>query len=253
MSNEPILSIEGNRATIRLNRPQHHNRIEVTDIGLLRDMFSEIERDKRLRVLILTASGSTFSAGYDLRALAKEVSENRTPLFDKMVDQLESLRVPTICALNGSVYGGSTDLAIACDFRIGVVGMEMRMPAASLGIHYYYGGLRRYVKRLGVDAAKRIFLCGEKIGAEDLLRIGFVSWIVPIEELQKRTSALADRLAQNSPAAVQSIKRALNEISWGSCDAEKIERAWISSLRSQDVVEGLAAQAEKRKPVFLDP
>jgi enoyl-CoA hydratase/carnithine racemase len=252
MSSEPILSIEGNQATIRLNRPQHHNRIEGGDIAVLHDMFSEIERDTRVRVLVLTASGTTFSAGYDLQALAIEVSENRVPAFDKMVDQLELLRVPTICSLNGSAYGGGTDLALACDFRIGVDGMEILMPAASIGIHYYYSGLRRCVQRLGVDAAKRIFLCAEKIGGDDLLRIGFVNWIVPIEELGKRTDALAGTLAQNSPAAVQSIKRALNEINSGSCNPEVIERAWTSSLRSKDVVEGLAAQAAKRKPVFRD-
>ena len=72
--------------------------------------------------------------------------------------------LPTICALNGGVYGGSTDMALSCDFRIGVEGITMFMPAARLGLHYYAGGMRRYVARLGLGAAKKLFLTGGQAG-----------------------------------------------------------------------------------------
>jgi enoyl-CoA hydratase len=248
----PILTIEGARATIRLNRPRHHNRIETGDIAALCEHFARIEGDRSIRVLVLAATGRTFCAGFNLEELAPERYDESAPGFDRMVDQLEALRVPTIAAVGGSLYGGGTDLALACDFRIGVPGIELMMPAARIGVHYYSGGLRRYVTRLGLGAAKRLFLAAEKIDADALLRIGFLDALVPAGELAACVDALAERLAGHAPAAVQGMKRALNSIAAGTADAAMIARAWRESMRSPDVAEGLAAHAEKRKPRFSE-
>jgi len=248
----PVLTVDGARATLRLNRPRHHNRIETGDIAVLCEQFAQIDADRRIRVLVLTATGRTFCAGFNLEELAPERYDAHAPGFDRMVDQLEALRVPTVAAVGGSLYGGGTDLALACDFRIGVPGIELMMPAARIGVHYYYGGLRRYVTRLGLGAAKRLFLSGEKIDAEELLRIGFLDAVVPPHELAARVDALADRLAAHAPAAVQGMKRALNNIAAGTADAGEITRAWRESMRSADVAEGLAALREKRRPSFSD-
>jgi len=248
----PILTVEGARAVIRLNRPRHHNRIETGDIAALCAHFARIEDDRRIRVLVLTATGRTFCAGFNLEELAPERYDETAPGFDRMVDQLEALRVPTVAAVAGSLYGGGTDLALACDFRIGVPGIELMMPASRIGVHYYPGGLRRYATRLGLGAAKRLFLAAEKIDAEELLRIGFLDALVPAGELAARVDALAERLAAHAPAAVQGMKRALNAIAAGTADEAAIARAWRASMRSADVAEGLAAHAEKRKPKFSD-
>ena len=90
------------------------------------------------------------------------------PLFEDVAQALERLRPITICALAGSVYGGATDLALACDFRLGVQGMEMHMPAGALGMHYYPSGMQRYVSRMGLAAAKKAFLTALPFSAEDL-------------------------------------------------------------------------------------
>jgi enoyl-CoA hydratase len=116
----PILAIAGARASIRLNRPRHHNRIETGDIAVLCEHFARIEKERSVRVLVLTAPGRTFCAGFNLEELAPERYDETAPGFDRMVDQLEALRAPTVGALAGSLYGGGTDLALACDFRIGV-------------------------------------------------------------------------------------------------------------------------------------
>lgn len=249
----PVLTIAGARATIRLNRPRLHNRIETGDIAVLCELFARIEQDRRIRVLVLAAGGRTFCSGFNLEELAPERHDDGAPAFDRMVDQLEALRVPTICAVNGSLYGGGTDIALACDFRIAVAGIELMMPASRIGVHYYYGGLHRYVTRLGLGAAKRLFLTADKLGAEELLKIGFVDELVPAGELAARVNALADRLAANAPAAVQAMKRALNRIAAGTADPAEIERAWRASMRAPEVAEGLAAIAEKREPKFGDP
>jgi enoyl-CoA hydratase/carnithine racemase len=252
ISGPPKLSIDGARATIRLDRPRHHNRIETGDIAILCDHFDRIAREPGIRVMVLTAGGRTFCAGFNLDELAT-ARRDETPAFDRMVDRLENLQVPTICAVSGSLYGGGTDVALACDFRIGVHGIELMMPAARIGVHYYFGGLARYVARLGLGAAKRLFLCADKIDADELLRIGFLDAVVPPEDLDRRVEEIAGKLAANAPTAVQGMKQALNRIARGSADAAEIERAWIASMHSPDVAEGLAAHREKRKPVFGDP
>jgi enoyl-CoA hydratase/carnithine racemase len=248
----PTLAVAGPRATIWLNRPHHHNRLGAADIAVFRELLARVDADRGLRVLVVAARGRTFCSGFDLRELATLAPDAPAPGFDRMVDELEALRPPTIAAVNGGIYGGGTDLALACDFRIGVTGMEMLMPAARIGVHYYFGGLRRYATRVGLGAAKRLFLAAEEIGAEELLRIGFVDRLVPKVELESAVDDLARRLAGNAPRAVQGMKWTLNQIASGTPDAAAADGAWSESVRSPDVAEGLAAHAEKRPPAFRD-
>jgi enoyl-CoA hydratase/carnithine racemase len=160
------------------------------------------------------------------------------------------LRVPTIAALNGSVYGGATDLALACDFRIGVEGMRLVMPAARLGIVYYESGIRRYVTRLGVGAAKKLFLTAQPIDAAELLRIGYLDEIVPAGDLMARAEAIAATLAANAPLAVAGLKRAINETAAGGLDREALGAVRTQCAASADHAEGVRAWTEKRTPVF---
>ncbi|WP_424812340.1 enoyl-CoA hydratase/isomerase family protein [Roseococcus sp. YIM B11640] len=250
----PILTFEGARATIRLNRPAVHNRIEPADLLALMAHFEAIEANPDVRVAVLTGTGKSFSSGYHLGDLASrpdaEVTGQDGPSFEAMTNLLENLRVPVICRLNGGVYGGSTDLALCCDFRIGVDTCEMFMPAARIGIHYYPSGMLRYVSRLGLNAAKKLFLTAEKILAPEMLAIGYLTEMVPAAELDARVDALANRLASLAPLSVQGVKRSLNEIARQEFDAEGAVFRAQASQRSEDVKEGLAAFREKRAPVF---
>ena len=167
-----------------------------------------------------------------------------------MTIRLEACRAPTICRLNGGVYGGSTDLALCCDFRIGHSDIEMFMPAGRLGVHYYEAGMRRYVSRLGLNAAKRLFLTAERIGAAEMLRIGYLTEVAPPDELDARVDALAERIAEMAPLAVQGMKRALDEIARGELDRAMLEARQAACQESEDLKEGLRAFREKRKPVF---
>ena len=254
-ASSPVLEVARDRATIRLNRPRHRNRIERADVDVLLELLAAVEGNQELRVLVLTGTGSMFCAGYDLGALRAEAAEAIATdpgpdLFERMVDRLEDLRIPTICALNGGVYGGATDLALACDFRIGVEGMELGMPASRLGVHYYLSGMRRYVTRLGLGAAKRLFLTGVPMPAAQLLEIGYLDELVPASELAARVDALAAMLASRAPLAVQGMKRALNAIARGNPDAAQVDADVLRCMRSTDLVEGLAAWKEKRAPAF---
>lgn len=250
----PVLTIEGARATIRLNRPRHLNRVQPEDLQALKQLFDRIEADAAIRVLVLTGTGRVFSAGYDLNSVADRTTsteeETAGSAFEVMVNRLEDLGVPTICRLNGGVYGGSTDMALACDFRIGVDTAEMFMPAARLGLHYYKSGIRRYVSRLGTDNAKKLFLTAERIDAAEMLRIGYLTAMVPVAALDQEVDRLATILAGNAPVAMRGMKRTINEIAHDKLDEAAADRRARDSMRGAEIKEGVRAFAEKRPPKF---
>ncbi len=253
-STPPILTLTEGRALVRLNRPREHNRLEPDDLAALVEIFDRVDKDMSIRALTITGTGKSFSSGFHIGALAERKAGKRRDedpdMFAKTVDRLESLRVPTIAALNGGVYGGSTDLALACDFRIGVTGTRMFMPASRLGIVYYPSGLRRYVNRLGLAAAKRMFLTAEPVEADELKRIGYLDEVVTPDRLMTRVEELAATIAANAPLAVAANKRALNDIAAGNFDVDAINALRRACSASEDHKEGLKAWAEKRKPVF---
>ena len=147
----------------------------MTDLLALDAMLRELAGRSDLRSLVLTARGKSFSSGYDINARAPPCDRAARSASTRSSTGSKPLAGPTICAFNGSVYGGSTDLALACDFRIGVEGMRFLMPAAKIGMHYYASlGLRRFVAKLGAQAAKRAFLLAETLDAPTLLAIGYL-------------------------------------------------------------------------------
>ena len=250
----PLFELDGARATIRLNRPRHLNRLQPEDLDALLKLFDRIEADSTIRALVLTGTGRAFSAGYDLGSIAERAANAREQTagsaFEVVVNRLEDLAVPTICRINGGVYGGSTDLALACDFRIGVDTCEMFMPAARLGLHYYKSGIRRYVSRLGLDNAKKLFLTAQKIGATEMLRIGYLTAVAPAEALDAEVDKLAAILAGNAPVAMRGMKRTINEIARGALDEDAADQRHRDSMRGAEIKEGIKAFAEKRPPRF---
>ena len=251
----PVFSVDGARATIRLNRPKHLNRLQPEDLEALLKLFDRIEADAAIRVLVLTGTGRAFSAGYDLGSIAERAAtdpaqQTAGSAFEVVANRLEDFGVPTICRLNGGVYGGATDLALACDFRIGVDIAEMFMPAARLGLHYYTSGIKRYVSRLGADNARKLFLTAQKIDAPEMLRIGYLTAMVPAETLDEEVGRLAAILAGNAPVAMRGMKRAINEFARGQLDEQAADRRARDSMRSLEIKEGIKAFAEKRAPKF---
>lgn len=254
-ASEPILTRDGPRATIRLNRRRLLNRLQPSDLAALMALFDDVEADPGIRVLVLTGTGRAFCAGFDLGTIAERTAgaadeQSSGSAFEVVADRLEDLAVPTICRLNGGVYGGATDLALACDFRIGVDTCEMFMPAARLGLHYYKSGVSRYVSRLGVNAAKKLFLTAQKIDAAEMLRIGYLTAMVPAADLDREVDTLAAMLAGNAPMAMRGMKRTINEIAHSKLDEAAADQRQRDSMRGDEIKEGVAAYKEKRKPRF---
>jgi enoyl-CoA hydratase len=250
----PVYEVHGPRATIRLNRPRHHNRLQPEDLVALMALFDQVEADPAVRVLVLTGTGRSFSSGYDLGSIAKRQASGQQQIagtsFEAVTNRLEELSVPTICRLNGGVYGGATDLALACDFRIAADTVEMFMPAARLGLHYYKDGIKRYVSRLGADNARMLFLTARKINAAEMLRIGYLTAVAPADRLDAEVNSLADVIGANAPNAMAGMKRTINEFARGELDEAAADARHRASMQSDEVKEGVAAFAEKRAPKF---
>jgi enoyl-CoA hydratase/carnithine racemase len=252
-SGAPILQIAGGVATITLNRPAQRNKLENGDLQTLLDHFDAVERDASVRVLVLTANTAgqpkpVFCAGFDIGGF--DENGHGSTFFERIPNRLASLRPVTVCALNGSVYGGATDIVLACDLHIGLDGIEWRMPATALGLHYYPSGLQRYVSRFGVSATKRAFLTARPFGMVQLQALGLFEAVSKAEGWNATLDALVQDVLALAPLAVQETKRSINEIACGDYDEQRLRAREHMTCASADFAEGRAAFADRRKPVF---
>ena len=232
---------------ITLNRPEVHNSLDRKAMRDIREVLADwVSAD--IRVLILTGTGKSFCSGVSLGDVGSgDWSEN--PLT-AVCDALENFHTPTICALNGGVYGGGTELAMACDFRIGVEGMKMFVPAAKIGVHYEPAGLARFIQKLGTQTTRRIFLLGEVSVDKELLENGFLDYMAAGSDLEARTEEFAGAIVGEAPLAVQGMKRTILEISQDALNQHDASDRVAECFASEDHAEGLAALTEKRKPSF---
>lgn len=249
----PLLDITGDIATLTLRRPSQRNSLTDDDLNTLLAHFDAINRNFAVHVMVLRAETTgqkqaVFSAGYNVGGFD---NDPMAPLFfEKIPEALERLRPVTICALNGSVYGGATDLVLACDFTVAQRGCTWRMPAAALGLHYYPSGLRRYVSRLGLQASKRAFLLGQAMPYEDLEPLGMFEALVDEDAFEAQVQSLVTTLGQMAPLALAQTKKSLNDIAAGLYNEPALKERSRQSVYSQDFAEGRAAFAERRTPKF---
>jgi len=242
----PELRIDGAVATLTLRRPRQANRLEPADLQAISEHVARVDASPQVLVLRIEAAGKTFCAGYDIGS----IEGTRTGAFEDMVNALEDARPVTMAVLQGGVYGGATDLALACDFRLGGPATEMFMPAARLGLHFYRRGLQRYVSRLGIDQAKRLLLTAERIEAGEMHAIGFLTHLVAADVLSSAADRLAATLAGMAPLALLGMKKHLNRIARGALDADDLARDIERAAASRDLHEGRTAWAQKRAPRF---
>ncbi|MFK7966746.1 MAG: enoyl-CoA hydratase/isomerase family protein [Burkholderiaceae bacterium] len=247
----PLLQRHERIWTLQLNRPAEHNRLDPLDVDAMHEVFGQAQTEQPA-ALVITGSGQrTFSSGYTLSAITSELDSR----FENMLDRLETLPMLTIAAINGGLYGGATDLALCCDIRIGVTGMKMFMPAAKFGLHYYPGGLKRYVHRLGLPTASRLMLTAMTMRDEELLRVGYLTELVAPEELSHRVSAYTGAAIENEPGVVAEMKSQMRLLAAQLSDSavaeleQAMQKANENSLSSEALHARVAAQLNTpRKP-----
>jgi enoyl-CoA hydratase/carnithine racemase len=240
-------------ATVRLCRPAQRNALHDADLHALLRLFATLDADESVRVVVLRADTTghrrpVFSAGYHVGHFEDE--QPGPLLFEQVPDALARLRPITVCALNGSVYGGATDIVLACDLRIALAGCEWRMPAAALGLHYYPSGLRRYVQALGPAWTKRLFLTARATPLEQLAATGLFDSVLAPEQFDAGVRTLVDEVLQLGPLAAQLTKQSIGEIAAGEAVPARLREREARTAASADFAEARAAFAAKRKPVF---
>ena len=243
------LHVRGTIAEITLNNPTKHNSLGKIELDALAACLQTVANDETLRVLVIKGAGDkTFCGGASLLDLRKGVITGDD--FQAVTDLISSLTIPTVAALNGSVFGGGAELALSCDFRIGCAGMVLRVPPATMGLCYPISGICTFVRKLGPTLSKRLLLAAEKLIDDELLALGFLDHLVLPAEFEQTVDRYADQLAANAPLSVQGMKQIIDQIMNGALD-----KGWAQAIADQcwnsaDLQEGLAAQKDKRSPVF---
>ncbi|MFV0276068.1 MAG: enoyl-CoA hydratase/isomerase family protein [Parahaliea sp.] len=232
-----------------LNIPERHNALGEEQLLAVRKLLAGFAAANAPRVLVISGAGNrTFCAGASLKELNSGKISGE--LFQQTTDMMAALPMPTVAAINGSVFGGGVELALSCDFRVGVAGGRLRVPAAAIGLCYPLGGIERFVQRLGVAATKRLLLAAEELDSAAMLDIGFLDYLVTVEQFQATVDSLAGNLAGLAPLAVRAMKQTIAECAAGVLDLATAQARVRLCSESEDLAEGFMAQRQKRSPEF---
>ena len=249
----------GRVAIITLNRPHADNAVTTELAAQLIEVLDTIAARPSVRVAILTGAGDrAFSVGGDLyqrKSMTKEEWLRQRQVFDRVLYNLRQLRRPIFTAVHGMAYGGGCEMAISTDFIIASEDARFGQPEAMVGLSAGGGSPVFLPRVLPPGKAMQMLMTGEPITAQEAYRLGMVNEVHPKAELMAAALSIADKIADNSPTAVQSVKRAVQ-----NGQGEPVEQAiaimmdehWRSVVH-HDRVEGILAFTEGREPVFPDP
>ena len=245
-------------AVITLNRPRADNAITTAMGARLTEVLETIAVRPAVRVAILTGAGTrAFSVGSDLRqrkSMTKEQWLRQRQDFDRTLYTLRQLRKPIFAAVNGIAYGGGSEIAQSTDFIIASQNATFGQPEAMIGLAAGGGSPALLPRVLPPGKALQMLMTGDPITAQEAYRLGMVNEILPQDELLPAAHRIAEKIASNSPTAVQAVKRAVR-----MGEGQPIEQAvaimmeahWRSAVHP-DRVEGIGAFNEDREPHFLD-
>ena len=246
-------------AIITLNRPHADNAITTELAAQLIEVLETIAARSSVRVAILTGAGDrAFSVGGDLyqrKDMTKEQWLRQRQVFDRVLYTLRQLRRPIIAAVHGMAYGGGCEMAISTDFIIASDDAVFGQPEAMVGLSAGGGSPVLLPRVLPPGRAMQMLMTGDPITAQEAHRLGMVNELHPSDKLMELVLRIAERIADNSPTAVQAVKRAVQ-----MGQGEPVEQAvaimmdahWRSVVHP-DRVEGIRAFTEGREPLFPDP
>jgi 2-(1,2-epoxy-1,2-dihydrophenyl)acetyl-CoA isomerase len=250
------VDVDGPVATLMLDRPEALNALTIPMKVALRAALERIAADRAVRAVILTGAGRAFCAGQDLaereRPDAAPLDEELRERYNPIIRALRSMGQPVIAAVNGVAAGAGASLAFACDLRIAAAEARFVLAFGRIGLVPDSGATWFLPRLVGAARAAEIALVGDPIPADEALRVGLVSRVVPAGDLLAEARAIADRVAAGAPLAIALTKGALDR-SW-SIDVETAldGEAKLQGIAgaSADHAEGLAAFREKREPRF---
>ena len=251
-----LVEIADRIATVTLNRPEKLNALNNEVLQELELIFADLEQNPDVGVVIVTGAGEkAFVAGADiseLKSLDTAGARVQALRGQAVFQRIESLPKPVIAAVNGFALGGGCELALACHIRIASETARFGLPEVSLGIIPGYGGTQRMARLVGKGVALDLILSGEMTSAADALRMGLVSRVVPVADLQATAQKLARTILSRGPLALRSALAAVNEgLEMTQEQGIQYEASLFGLLAAtQDMQEGMSAFLEKRQAAF---
>lgn len=248
--------------TLNMHRPEVHNAFDANMIAELTGALLKADCDDSVRIVVITGSGSCFSAGADLnwmRSLVNaslEDNESDALRLANLMRSLNYLSKPSIARINGAAFGGGLGLISACDITISVDNTRFGLTEARLGLAPAV--ISPYViRRIGEANTRRYFLTGERFNSQKALDIGLIQQLVPAEQLDEAVEGVISELLRSGPLAVTECKQLAFEIAGHSAASQQSIDEYtaklIARLRvSREGQEGLAAFLEKRQPDWTD-
>ncbi|MBW1720875.1 MAG: enoyl-CoA hydratase/isomerase family protein [Deltaproteobacteria bacterium] len=251
-----IFEIKGAVAVLKFNRPKALNAINPDVLRETNEALSEVEKNKDIKVLVLTGEGDkSFVAGADIAYMV-----NLSPLgalqFSQeghaLLARLENLPIPVIACVNGFALGGGTEIAMACDFIYASENAKFGQPEINLGIMPGFGGTQRLARLVGKGRAKELCMTGAMISAREAWEMGLVNKVFPPDKLWEETMKTAELIASKGKVSLRAVKRCIDrgfdtDLSRG-CQMES--DSFGLCFASPDAKEGMGAFLEKRKPEF---
>jgi enoyl-CoA hydratase len=239
-------------ATICLDRPAKHNALTPEMLAQLEEILIGLDSDREVRVVLVTAAGDrSFCAGADIKRFKAlrplDMWAQWTRLGHRVFDHLAGLRQPTIAAVAGNAYGGGLELALACDLRILADDAALGLTEVGIGTLPGWGGTGRLRKLVGAGRAKEMIFTGEPLTAERALAWGVANQLAPKAEVINTAHALAVKIAEQAPIAVQMAKQAIDA---GDAYQAMEQLSSAATAFTDDAAEGFASFTEKRDPQY---
>lgn len=245
-----------NALWIILNRPQRLNTFNDVLLEELADMLDTAERDMSVRCVVITGEGDrAFSAGADVTMFPKATpvkAEEFSRAGQNVFGKVEEMTKPVIAAINGFALGGGLELALACDFRVAAEHAELGSPEITLGLIPGWGGTQRLVRTIGLPRAKELVMLGNRLKADEALRIGLVHKVVHFDKLRSEVADIAEKLSEGPPIAMKYAKHVMNFGTQVPLEAGLRLEAGLMGLAfsTEDLKEGVEALMSRRKPEF---
>ncbi len=246
---------EGNVGIMFLNRPKALNASNMLTAYEVDKMMDMIAEDDEVKALIVTGGPKVFAAGGDIPYMSQVNAVDADKfiyLCNRGLDKLANLTKPTVAAIGGVALGGGNEMAMCCDIRIAAEGTIFGQPEINLAIIPGAGGTQRLQRIVGQGWAKYLIMTGRTIGADEALKIGLITQIVPADNLMDEAMKLAKELARKAPLAMTAAKKCINygaDIDLASGEAFE-QKTWSWLFASEDQKEGMKAFMEKRRPEY---
>jgi enoyl-CoA hydratase/carnithine racemase len=248
-------------AKLILNRPDQLNCLDLEIAKEIEEAVRSVENDRSIRVLIVTGAGRAFSTGADLKAAMRVIesggddkSARAITQIISALDAIENLRIPVIAMVNGFAFAGGLELLLACDIAIAAEETLIGDQHANYGLLPGAGGSQRLPRKIGVEKAKYLLYTGEWLTGKQAEELGLVFKSVPLEQLEKFTEEFALKIAEKNPEGIRVMKYLVNKgIDMELKEGIRLETQeffrYIKEER-ENLLEGLIAFKERRKPVF---